>query len=356
MNSSKPHSALVTNSVYLIPIAIFAAKILEIFFKLLDWNFITPPDEYGNSFILNFIEWFGVLYGILLPLILVRVWEQLDDIDREFDREADAIRIMYEDLSYLTGKSIEHGGKIAELLKSYAVHVMAFYPLETKESIYEAEDIEDRSNNTNIFSKIKWRIDYAIYSAGKSLKKLVSPEVYPRVAQGKRREGDDILEKIRLQLRNLVQPEALKSKVIEFLIPELLSRLNEVIDIRGDRIAYSSQRLFGSLRVVALITSIMFVVPFYFVGFSLSSGFLDNILVVGVTILVIFIYLTIEDFDEPFNGIWRITDESWRRVVDYINANSYENLPHTIDENIPMQSKSVKKETTHRRAGQPRPR
>lgn len=223
-----------------------------------------PSAELGNTFAANFIEWFGVLYSILLPLILVRVWEQLDDIDREFDREADEIRIFFEDLSFFRGMDSVIEQNLSRLLREYVRHVIKKYPRETKE--YKEE----------------------------------------------RRIGDEILIKIRKQFSELISPKMMASKDTEFLVKELFQRLNEIVDIRGDRIGFASQRLFETFRLVALIASIVFIVPFYIIGFTTYTSFLDNVLIAGVTLLVIFVYLIIEDFDEPFGGTWKIDDETWQ--------------------------------------------
>lgn len=262
---------------YLIPLAIPVTKLLDVVFRIFDVQFTSPPQG-GNWFVSNFIEWFGVLYGILLPLILVRVWEQLDSIDREFDREADTVRILYNDLSYLEGKSAKIGNNIAILLRGYVQHIVENYTKEIKNQNDGMENLGDE-----------------------------------------RKVGDEILQTIREQFGDLIHPNIMKTKVWEFLIPELFDRLNEIIDIRGDRIARASQRLFESLRLVALITSIMFIIPFYFAAFTSPTGVLDVILIIGVTLLVIFIYVIIEDLDEPFKGTWKITDESWRRVLEEMN-------------------------------------
>jgi len=110
------------------------------------------------------------------------------------------------------------------------------------------------------------------------------------------------------------------TKKSEFLIPELINRLNDIIDVRGDRIAFASQRLFESLLIVALIASIIFVLPFYFVSFFPGSGLLDNILTFSVTLLTMVIYLIIEDLDEPFGGIFKISDESWQRILKEMDS------------------------------------
>lgn len=261
--------------VLFIPLAVYAFKLLEAVIHV--WtvgnnnqiNFVTP------KFVESFIEWFGVLYGILLPLILVRVWEQLDNIDREFDREADTVKILYKDISLLDEKHADIVKKITSYIRDYVLHVLENYPNEIKKT-------GDKGRSSN----------------------------------KERKSGDGILERIREQFRELIHVDKLQTSETEYLIPELFKKLNDIVDIRGDRIALASQRLFESLRVVALITSIIFVIPFYFVSFLPSSGLLDNLLTIGITLLVIFIYLLVEDFDEPFGGVWKIDNESWKRISE----------------------------------------
>lgn len=249
------------NYVYYFLATIVAFRILAIY---LNSKGGVTSAELSNSFAANFIEWFGVLYSILLPLILVRVWEQLDDIDREFDREADTMRIFFEDLSFFKERDNPTGEKLSALAREYVRHVTKRYHLEVK--------------GTKIH----------------------------------RRTGDEILLKIRKQMNILLSPEILASKDSEFIVKELFNRLNDIVDIRGDRIGFASQRLFETFRIVALIASIIFIVPFYIVGFTVYTSLLDHLLIIGVTLLVIFVYLIIEDFDEPFGGTWKIDVETWQ--------------------------------------------
>jgi len=258
-----------------IPLWIFIAKEFELLFQLFGKPFASPSTS-SNWFIANFIQWFGVLYGILIPLILVRAWEQLDQIDREFDKEADLVRTFYKDLIYfssLSSAAKNTGDKILKSLHKYVDHVTKNYPYELKQLTEKNED--------------------------------------------KRRLGDSFLENIREQFKDLIRPDSMKNKVHEFLTKELFDGLNEIISIRGDRISHASQRLFENLRIVALITSIIFLVPFYFAG--LTPFVLDIVLIVSVTFLVIYLYMLVEDFDQPFEGDKRINEESWRNLLDEIN-------------------------------------
>lgn len=286
-------------SANLIPLSIIAAKLSEIVLRQFNIEFASTTN--GYSFAANFIEWFGVLYGILLPLILVRVWEQLDNIDREFDREADAVKLLYEDAHYLKGRNAIIGNEIVKLLRLYVVHVINNFSYESKGS------------------------DTA------------------------RIEGDQILERIRELYRSLALPKRGASREMESFISEIHYEVKDIVEIRADRIALASQRLFSSLRLVALLTSIIFIMPFYFVGLTPASSILDNLLIVGVTLLVMFIYLIIEDFDEPFGGTWKITGESWHRLLE--NMDSAENKLE-----LEYKSKSLDKKvrSKKRRAGDKR--
>jgi hypothetical protein len=224
----------------------------------------------SNEFVGNFIEWFGVLYGLLLPLILVRAWEQFDAIGREFDREADTIKLLYEDVLLFFKEDIGFKSKFLSLLLDYVGHVKTNYQNEAK------DDSKERIH------------------------------------------GDILLSNLREEYYKLTHSEIVEKKEGEILVSELLHQLNEVIDVRGDRISLCNQRLFQSLRFVALFASLIFAVPFYFVKFHQDYGFLDSFLVFSVIFLVIFILNSIEDLDEPFFGSWRINRKPWIRLHDEI--------------------------------------
>jgi len=288
-------------------------------------NFLYKPSStvIDNSFASGFVEWFGVIYGLLLPLILVRVWEQLDVIDREFDREADTIGILYQDLAFLHTKDINIRTRITNLLRDYVRHTVKFYPSEVKEAKTERRAGKYKSEEEG------------------------NSKIY---------RGDEILLSIRKQFEHLVTAAFMRTKDSEFIVTELFQRLNEIIDIRGDRIGFASQRLFETLRHVALITSILFIVPFYIVGFRPDTSILDHVLIIGVTWLVIFMYMLIEDFDEPFGGTWKISIDSWVRVRKTIVCNERKlqteklNRSHQLTKN----SRSRSSSTTRTQSGKKR--
>ncbi len=306
--------------VNLIPLSIFVAKALEVKFQNEGIPF-TLTDVDGNpTFASNFIEWFGILYGILLPLMLVRVWEQLDAIDREFDREADAVKLLYEDIYYLPGNTENFAKETAKLLSGYVKHVMDNYRYEVKPNNTSSVNLDDISYLEQLWEQIKG-IFKLIRTA---MNEFLHPELKDINPEAIRIKGDKFLHDIRTKYKKVVYSARKRSKETNPFVSDIFQRLNDIVDIRGDRIGFASQRLFESLRLVALITSIIFVLPFYFVSFNAVTPPLDKALIIGVTLLVIFIYLIIDDFDEPFGGTWRITDDSWSRVLKYMDDHQHE--------------------------------
>ncbi len=304
----------ISKSIFYIPLWIFIAKELEAFFQILGLNFFSPSDG-NNWFISNFIEWFGVLYGILLPLILVKAWEQLDTIDRQFDREADSAKILYKDLNYLSEQQGSLGivsNKSIRLLYKYVNHVIEHHKDEIKQS----------ENN-------KYK-----------------------------RTGDKILESIRDEFKVLIHLDTKQASLSTIIVGELFERLNELTDNRGDRISHASQRLFENLRAIALIASIIFLIPFYFAGpvyFSKSFGppyfyLLDIALVLAVTFLVIYIYSIIEDLDDPFTGPKRMSDESWQFIHEEIKNDQAEREHNVIDGLVAQDSSTFSSQRKKRKS------
>jgi hypothetical protein len=226
--------------------------------------------EIPKTFVIGFIEWTGVLYGILLPLILIKVWEEFDEIDREFDREVDSVRGLYENLLlfYEEGESIKE--QALRLLRDYVRHVEKKYKYELLENDFE-----------------------------KSV-------------------GDQVLTKIRIQLVALSSREEKNSEHHNSLVSELFRNLSNVIDNRGNRVWLINQRVFEKIRPIAIIVTIIFIVPFYVIAFTNQTSLLDNVLIFGITFVTIFIYLSIEDLNKPFKGSYKIDKNPWRSLRKYL--------------------------------------
>jgi hypothetical protein len=128
------------------------------------------------------------------------------------------------------------------------------------------------------------------------------------------RIGNHILDEVMENFKALFRTSGMRTKEEEIIIPNLIYKLNDLKSIRGDRVHLASHRPFSSLRIVALITSIIFLLPLYFIGFTAQSGFLENFIITWVVLLAILIYLIVEDLDDPFEGAWKINDKTWHRL------------------------------------------
>jgi hypothetical protein len=252
-----------------------------------DGHFLSAGDK---LFALSFVEWFGVVYGFLLPTILVRVWEQFDEIDNVLDREADAVKSLVGDLLLLDEQYEDFRDHVLDSLLRYSENVIEFVNK-------KISDIQEKES------------------------------------------GEKILKDIRGYYIEIFRTRDGETQANDILKDELLNQLNNVIDNRGDRISLSNQRLFESLNLIAVVTSILWLVPFYFLYFQnpitgeeLHLGFFGWLLVIFVTFLIIMILSIIEDLDKPFDGYWMVNIKSWEDlVVDIKNEYKNKKLQRTED-------------------------
>ena len=280
----------ITQYTIIITFVVVLLAMLQVLFEIMTrsaWNVPVFLSEADKQLVMNFVEWFGVLYGFLLPTILVRVWEQFDEIDNTLDREADAVKILMGDLLLLHSEYTEFSLRVLRSLQEYSQGVLDF--------------INGTKNNAD--------------------------EI---------RDGNELLVNIRKHYLGVFHHTG-KTKESDVLIDELLTQLNTLIDNRGDRISLSTQRLFQSLRFLALVTSIVWLVPFYFLYFQdqtsheyLRLGLFGWFLVISVTFLVIIILTIIDDLDKPFDGFWMVNKESWVNLVADLGRETKPELPFNM--------------------------
>jgi hypothetical protein len=222
-----------------------------------------------RQFINNFVEWFGVIYGFVWSTIVVKVWEQFEKTCNTFDREADAIQLLAEDLRLLGHK--EFGTKVLSSLQEYTQNVLL---LMNRKKTYKEEE----------------------------------------------KDGNDILSRIRGYYFEVFQQKSGNNYESDVLLDEILTQLNTIVDNRGDRITFVSQKTFDSLKLISMITSIVWLAPFYFLyyedkaGNQLQLGIFGWLLIIAVTFLVIVIMSIMDDLDGPFDGIWQVDIESWANI------------------------------------------
>lgn len=224
----------------------------------------------------KFIEWFGTAYSLFLALVLGYVWTQFDNLDREFDLEADALLALHQTCSYISknisrediGLTPEQITKtrpfLTEIEKDivdYVKHVLDCYQSENK-------DTEQREKGEQLLNEIGLRISQIAYDK--------------------------------------LTPDA--------LVQQLFLKLNEAMDIRGDRIAHSKQRMPSAVWLVALVSSIVWLVPF--LGLIMDDDLIYFFLAGGAAFVIIMVLIIVKDLDDPFEGAWRVNINSWFQILE----------------------------------------
>lgn len=206
----------------------------------------------------NFIEWFGVPYGLLITLVLVNVWTQFETTNREFDREADGVFALFNTYSL-----------ISDIRTKKLVNTILYYYVKHTRNQYS----EEYKNNT--------------------LK--------------------HIGEKRLIWVRQLTGNLLLQTDKNDILVAELFRLVNKVIDDRGDRLSFSKQRMPKPVLILSLISSILWLMPFFTLSFS--DTFIQILYLGGTTFVVTSLLLIIVDLDDPFYGTWRINHDSWDELL-----------------------------------------
>jgi hypothetical protein len=231
------------------------------FFVFPRYSFLLLAD---SDLIESFIEWFGVAYGLFIALVLVNVWAQFNTTEREFDREADAIFMLYQSIKQVkeTRRTKALKREIITGIKAYVAHVTNYYEYEHQ--------------------------------------KLMVKDA-----------GDRILVRIRDFIGELIHTDERAS-----ITSELVKEFNEAVDLRGDRISHSKQHIPDPVWGISLASSILWLIPFY--GLNFINDWVAVILVGGVTIIVVAILVIIKDLDDPFEGTWRINISEWEVIGEKI--------------------------------------
>jgi hypothetical protein len=233
----------------------FSATAIVLIISLFVWLFLLTRgelfNEHDTNIIGNFIEWFGVLYGVLLALVVVEVWQKFSVLNKEIDREADALVLLLKNVRFLKDKMkikqigqcvLEYANLILDTSKSYSF------------------------NNPQVAKKFD--------------------EIHNEVG--------DILKIDSCPLPLSIQ---------------IIYHINEAIDIRGDWIAHAKERMPVALRVLIFLTSIIWVLGFF--GLNIESDTLALMLCGTATFTVSTILFIIIDLDDPKGGVWGAQFESF---------------------------------------------
>ncbi|MFN8385998.1 MAG: hypothetical protein U0V48_04580 [Anaerolineales bacterium] len=231
------------------------------------FSFLQSPNNTDYENIKQFIEWFGVPYGLLLALVMVNAWTQFETVKREFDREADTIWSFYDTVDLVTNQS--ETDILKKKIKDYVDLVIKHFEEETVES-----------------------------------------------ESGWRRDGYKILDDIRRSVGKLIE-----DKQSDVITSELLALVNQVVAARGNRLDSSRERIPSPILWISIIASFLWLVPFYLLRFE-DAG-LGMFFVGGVTFVVVSILLIIVDLNNPIDeGTWSVNLDSWNALKSRLDKPS----------------------------------
>lgn len=211
----------------------------------------------------NFIEWFGILYGLIFAAVLVEVWSQFKTVEHNLDREADDLLMLYETAQLLDNNHDSTRRELTALMIAYAYHV--------KNCCVKEYRIKDRNS---------------------SLEK---------------RNGDKFLRDLRKLIKTLIRSphgEYNAGSSQNIILQELIRRENDLFEARGDRISSAESHLPIPLLVLLTSSSIIWLLAFF--GLPVQSNSLAALLVAGVAYIILSLFEIIADLNSPYDGMWKV--------------------------------------------------
>ena len=208
----------------------------------------------------GFIEWFGVLYGLLLAMLLVEVWTNFNRVVEEIDKEADALQMLH-----WTAQCLRQEGaaqRISETILGYVDVVLDAGGIETQTQRWMAED--------------------------------------------------------RVKALHRVVAQAITDSEHVALCTELLARINEARDTRGDRLAHARNRIPPVLWSALIVTSVIWLLAFF--GLRIQSYVVSFLVVGGAVLVVVLLLLIIHDLSHHFSGVMVAEFEPFQTLRDNLNT------------------------------------
>ncbi|MFQ5631808.1 MAG: hypothetical protein ACE5I1_23795, partial [bacterium] len=194
--------------------ALSVILLISLFVTLFNISRTEIFSQNDSQIIGNFIEWFGVLYGVMLALVVVEVWRRYNLINNEVDREADALVLLLKTARYLGNSPAVV--QLAHKTKAYAESVLELGVKDT-----QADGV-----------------------------------------------ANDCMDAIHDELGAILKT----NKAPGALIPEMMRYLNEAYDLRGDRLTHVRERMPKELWFMVIFTSLVWIIGFF--GLKIENDYL----------------------------------------------------------------------------------
>lgn len=280
---------------------IFALGPLLVILYLVASGHVVNVSAEDQAIVRGFIEWFGTAYSLFLALVLVNVWNQFETVDREFDRELDAVATLYE-MTNFTQNAVRANRTLATLLSA--------------------------PGTPGSFDSIHKRIIEYVEHV------ITNHQVEHRVPL-QYRIGEMILENIGKDISLLAN----NKRIAAPLITEMFKSLNQSIDIRGDRISHSKERTRDTVKLVAVVSSVVWLLSFF--GLVITDPTISIVLIGGVSFVILMVLIIILDLDNPFDGTWKVDLDNWQDFRDRIDPFPHIIFVHCINDNLTEKARNL---------------
>jgi len=219
--------------------------------------------EGTGDFVGNFLQTLATIYAVLLAFVVFVVWSQFNDARSLIEREANELLDLYR-----TARSLPTG-----VSRSLCTHVAAY-----------VEEV-------------------LTYEWDQMAKVSPAPLV----------KGTATLEAVWDEL-SLFEPRTDREGIV---LGELLSRYNDVSDLRSQRVSASQVRIPLALRIFIYTGAAMNVASLYLVAVqSFAVHALTTAALAGALAHVLYV---VHDLDNGFSGDWQIPRAAFERVAGYVD-------------------------------------
>ncbi|HTJ80941.1 MAG TPA: DUF4239 domain-containing protein [Polyangiaceae bacterium] len=216
-----------------------------------------------SDFVGNFIQALATVYAVLLAFVVFVVWGQFNDARSFIEREANELLDLYR-----TARALPDG-----IGRALCAHVAAY--------------VEEVLGH-------EWH-EMARFSPNPLVK------------------GTEILDAVWEDLAR-VEPKTDREGIV---LGELLSRYNDLSDLRSQRVASSRLRIPLALRIFIYTGAAMNVSALYLVG---VSTFAVHALAVGALAgALAHVLYVVHDLDNAFAGDWQVSRAPFERVARYVD-------------------------------------
>ena len=206
-----------------------------------------PLDKSDQDLLQNFIEWFGIIYALILTTIIGQAWTRYNKINAEIDREADALALIIELTKMFSEENI-YTRPISLAIEKYVKQVR----------IVKCKDKRTRSET---YGKLKEIRKYIVY---------------------------------------FIQ----KSKEAECLKAEVIHQYNEAYDARGDRFDLIESKLSGFLWFLLSTISLLWL--WSFLWLNIISNVFNNYVLGSTMFSIACMFYLARDLNDPTKWFWKI--------------------------------------------------